>query len=211
MNPGELRLTDRVVSIGSRVDSTYEYMIKEYIRSNSNKKKQYLKDWFDHAMDIIIRDLVQVSNGQKKLLFVGEIQNGQLVPKMDHLVCFLPGTLMLAANVTKNDTNRKNNYIQFAKKLMDTCIEISLNTPIHLSPEIVYFNIAKNNDKKFFKFEKDFEIHESSAHNLLRPETIESLFYMWRFTHNKKYRDAGWKIFQNWKKYAKVILVVIVV
>ncbi len=33
-------------------------------------------------------------------------------------------------------------------------------------------------------------------HNLLRPETVESLFYLYRFTKNEKYRDWGWNIFQ---------------
>lgn len=33
-------------------------------------------------------------------------------------------------------------------------------------------------------------------HNLLRPETVESLFYLYRFTKDEKYRDWGWKIFQ---------------
>ncbi len=33
-------------------------------------------------------------------------------------------------------------------------------------------------------------------HNLLRPETVESLFYLYRFTKDEKYRDWGWNIFQ---------------
>ena len=27
---------------------------------------------------------------------------------------------------------------------------------------------------------------------ILRPEYIESVFYMWRFTHDRKYREWGW-------------------
>jgi len=43
LNTKELRLTDAVISLGSHVDSAYEYMIKEYIRSNSNKKNSISK------------------------------------------------------------------------------------------------------------------------------------------------------------------------
>ncbi len=33
-------------------------------------------------------------------------------------------------------------------------------------------------------------------HNLLRPETVESLFYLYRLTGEEKYRKWGWNIFQ---------------
>ena len=33
-------------------------------------------------------------------------------------------------------------------------------------------------------------------HNLQRPETVESLLYMWRITGEVKYRDWGWDMFQ---------------
>lgn len=31
---------------------------------------------------------------------------------------------------------------------------------------------------------------------LLRPETVESYFIMWRLTHDQKYRDWGWEVVQ---------------
>lgn len=34
------------------------------------------------------------------------------------------------------------------------------------------------------------------AERLMRTETVETLFYMWRYTHDQKYRDWGWEIFQ---------------
>lgn len=42
----------------------------------------------------------------------------------------------------------------------------------------------------------DMYVKTNDAHNLLRPEFIESLFYMWYFTGNKTYQDWGWHIFQ---------------
>ena len=36
----------------------------------------------------------------------------------------------------------------------------------------------------------------ADAHNLLRPETVESLWYMYHLTGNKTYQEWGWKIFQ---------------
>jgi len=42
----------------------------------------------------------------------------------------------------------------------------------------------------------DMYVKTNDAHNLLRPEFVESLFYMWYFTGNKTYQDWGWQIFQ---------------
>ena len=38
----------------------------------------------------------------------------------------------------------------------------------------------------------------------LRPETIESIFYMWRITHDQKYRDWGYNIMKSIQKYCRV-------
>jgi mannosyl-oligosaccharide alpha-1,2-mannosidase len=41
-------------------------------------------------------------------------------------------------------------------------------------------------------------------HNLLRPETVETLFVMWRLTHDQKYRDWGWAIMQAFDRVSRV-------
>ncbi|TDL21105.1 seven-hairpin glycosidase [Rickenella mellea] len=40
--------------------------------------------------------------------------------------------------------------------------------------------------------------------HLLRPETIESMYIMWRLTGNAKWRERGWKVFEALEKEAKV-------
>lgn len=47
-------------------------------------------------------------------------------------------------------------------------------------------------------------LQPADRHNLLRPETVESLFYLYRFTKDAKYRDWGWDILQSFNKYTKV-------
>ena len=44
----------------------------------------------------------------------------------------------------------------------------------------------------------------ADTHNLLRPETVESLFYLWRLTGETKYRDQGWEIFNAFEKYTRL-------
>ena len=47
--------------------------------------------------------------------------------------------------------------------------------PTFLAPEISYFNTAAGSTK-------DFYVKPNDAHYLLRPETVESLFYLYYFS-----------------------------
>ena len=42
------------------------------------------------------------------------------------------------------------------------------------------------------------------AHNLLRPETVESLFVLWRVTGDARYREWGWHMFRAWHRFCRV-------
>ncbi|KAJ2518498.1 Mannosyl-oligosaccharide 1,2-alpha-mannosidase mns3 [Coemansia sp. RSA 2049] len=48
----------------------------------------------------------------------------------------------------------------------------------------------------------DILVHASDRHNLLRPETVESLFILWRITGEAKWRDYGWQIFEAFEQWA---------
>jgi len=49
---------------------------------------------------------------------------------------------------------------------------------------------------------KDMSV--GTSWNILRPETVESLFYLWRLTGNKTYQDWGWNIFQAFEKNSRI-------
>ena len=44
---------------------------------------------------------------------------------------------------------------------------------------------------------------ELDTGNVLRPEAVESLYYMWRLTGEQKYREWGWDTFNAFQKHAK--------
>ena len=50
-------------------------------------------------------------------------------------------------------------------------------------------------------WQKDFKIKSADAHNLQRPETVESLFLLFRVTEDPIYRKWGWEIFKSFKKH----------
>lgn len=43
-----------------------------------------------------------------------------------------------------------------------------------------------------------------SKYYILRPEAVESIFYMWRLTHDPKYRKWGMEIAQAIENYCRV-------
>ncbi|KAK8970280.1 Mannosyl-oligosaccharide 1,2-alpha-mannosidase MNS3 [Platanthera guangdongensis] len=211
------------VRLGSRGDSYYEYLIKVWIQEKHNRNHQlkYLYDMFMEAMKGVKQFLVRKSI-PKGLVFIGELpygSKGSFSPKMDHLVCFLPGTLALGATkgVTKKKalelnlmSNEDLENLSLAEDLAKTCFEMYSVTSTGLAPEIAYFNIEDNSEhalgggSRSSEYANDIIIKPNDRHNLLRPETVESLFVLHRITGDPKYRDWGWKIFQAFEEHTKV-------
>jgi hypothetical protein len=54
------------------------------------------------------------------------------------------------------------------------------------------------------KYLEDVIIQPLDRHNLLRPETVESLFVLYRITGDEQYREWGWNIFTSLELHAKV-------
>lgn len=211
------------IRLGSRGDSYYEYLLKVWLQQTirQNSDIHYLRKMYDEAMKGVRSHLVRKSipNG---LVFVGELpygSDGDLSPKMDHLVCFLPGTLALGATrgITKKQAMRENKLsfedlenLKLAEDLTKTCYEMYSVTATGLAPEIAYFKTEGYSEEgldggnKSSEFVNDIIIKQLDRHNLLRPETVESLFVMYRITEDPIYREWGWQIFEAFEKYTKV-------
>ncbi|XP_018524563.1 mannosidase, alpha, class 1B, member 1b isoform X2 [Lates calcarifer] len=178
-----------IYTLGARADSYYEYLLKQWIQGGK-KDNQLLEDYLQ-AIEGVKKNLLQKSS-PNGLTFVGELSHGQFSPKMDHLVCFLPGTLALGAH-----NGLPADHMDLAKQLMETCYQMYVQMETGLSPEIVHFNMHQGSTR-------DIDVKLADRHNLLRPETVESLFYLYRFTKDRKYQDWGWEILQKFNKYTKV-------
>ncbi len=172
---------------------------KGHARLYDNPKEKYLiEDWLD-AVNGIRQRLIGYSK-PNNLTFVGESIGDTFSPKMDHLVCFLPGNLALGSVFLK-DTNEYSHLsaglLSLAEELTETCYKLYSSTETGLSPEIVQFNTVNNGQSDMF-------IKPADRHNLLRPETVESLYYLYKITRNKKYQQYGVNIFNSFEKYTKV-------
>ncbi|KAK9697044.1 hypothetical protein RND81_08G011400 [Saponaria officinalis] len=211
------------IRLGSRGDSYYEYLLKVWLQqgANNNVNLTYLHSMYKEAMKGVRHLLVRktIPNG---LVFVGELPygaGGSFSPKMDHLVCFLPGTLALGATkgITKLKAMKDNllslddlENLRLAEELAKTCVEMYSVTSTGLAPEIAYFHVEDyfeeglDGGNKSSKYLNDIIIKPADRHNLLRPETVESLFVLFRITEDPKYREWGWQIFEAFEKYTKV-------
>ena len=116
----------------------------------------------------------------------------------------MPGTLALASHhglklsgklppkhVNENyETSQEENLLlTLAEELAYTCYLTFARQPTFLAPEITHFNSEPSSTN-------DFYVKPADSHYLLRPETIESLWYLYYVTGNKTYQDWGWNIFQ---------------
>ncbi|OJD30144.1 mannosyl-oligosaccharide-alpha-mannosidase [Diplodia corticola] len=235
VDPHSGRFTTREIRLGSRGDSYYEYLIKQYLQT-SHQEPIYAHLWAE-ALAGIQQHLV-IPTAHARLTFVAELPHGigaPLSPKMDHLVCFLPGAIALGATGaiaeqyaaarhelmpggwTRED---KDGQMALARELMKTCWAMHGVTATGLAPEIVWFDadeavlsrrekgsvpgpLAESSDDRAL-WEKDCTVKPLDAHNLQRPETVESLFVMWRVTRDPVYREWGWEIFKAFREHTLV-------
>ena len=92
------RFTSRLITLGARGDSYYEYLLKQWIQQGAVYDKSHesfylLADWLE-ALNGVRAKLVRQTK-PNNLTFVGEISSDTFSAKMDHLVCFLPGNVAL--------------------------------------------------------------------------------------------------------------------
>ncbi|KAI1761615.1 glycoside hydrolase family 47 protein [Hypoxylon sp. FL1150] len=226
VNPESGRFTSREIRLGSRGDSYYEYLLKQFLQT-SGQEPVYLTMW-EEALEGIQKHLITTTK-HSGLKFVAELPQGiggPLSPKMDHLVCFLPG--LIAMGATRGHTlakartwpgwdDKKEIQIQLARDLMKTCWGMYAVTKTGLAPEIAWFHANEEDlrptpgnrplaptKNSLASWRKDYIVKPLDAHNLQRPETVESLFMMWRVTEDPLYREWGWKIFNAFEKHTKL-------
>ncbi|KAG9019607.1 mannosyl-oligosaccharide alpha-1,2-mannosidase [Tulasnella sp. 427] len=214
------------IRLGSRGDSFYEYLLKQYLQTG--RREPAYKDMYDAAMAFIWENLVQVTP-TSRLVYTSELQpfggyeagheenvHWRRVPKQDHLVCFLGGSLLLGATDGGNQLDRdlfsegdKVNW-KLGEELIKTCMETH-KTKTGLSPEIAMFRTPSDPEWVVQNAPADWYIKGLKGHKppldaryILRPETVESLFIAYRLTGDQRYRDWGWEIFQAIEKHCKV-------
>ncbi|KAJ8009032.1 hypothetical protein DPEC_G00084630 [Dallia pectoralis] len=188
LNPNSGQWGQHHVSVGGLGDSFYEYLLKAWLMSDKTDEEG--KKLYYDALQAIETSLIRKSSGG--LTYIAEWKGGLLEHKMGHLTCFAGGMIALGADGAPED--KTGHQMEQAAEIARTCHESYARTALKLGPEAFRFDggveaIATRQNEKYF---------------ILRPEVIETYMYMWRFTHDPKYREWGWEAVQALEKHCRV-------
>ncbi|CAH6778192.1 Man1a [Phodopus roborovskii] len=188
LNPSSGQWGQHHVSVGGLGDSFYEYLLKAWLMSDKTDieaKKMY----FD-AVQAIETHLIRKSSGG--LTYIAEWKGGLLEHKMGHLTCFAGGMFALGADGAPEALAQ--HYLELGAEIARTCHESYNRTFMKLGPEAFRFDggveaIATRQNEKYY---------------ILRPEVIETYMYMWRLTHDPKYRTWAWEAVEALENHCRV-------
>ncbi|XP_063237128.1 mannosyl-oligosaccharide alpha-1,2-mannosidase IA-like isoform X2 [Bacillus rossius redtenbacheri] len=175
-------------SLGGFGDSFYEYLLKAWLQSGRTDTEA--RQMYDEAIDNILKHMMRVSPGG--LTYISDMKFDRLEHKMGHLACFSGGLLGLGASTQRGDST--DHHMDVAQRVTNTCHEAYDRTATKLAPEVFRFTDAV--EAKSLKSNEKYYI--------LRPETFESYFVLWRLTKDPKYREWGWEAVQALEKHCRV-------
>lgn len=208
-------------TMGGSADSLFEYLPKMHaLVGGLEPMYENMTDKFVAAADkyMFFRPMLP---GGEDILISGNVRAEEdgstpLDPESEHLTCFIGGTVALAGKLL----NRPD-YVDTGAKLTDGCAFVYHAFPSGVMPERYNMvpcepkrtNSCPWNEEKFLQnaklrsqytedLPKGFTTAKDSRY-LLRPEAIESVFYMYRITGDKKYQETAWEMFESVEKMSK--------
>ncbi|KAK3516900.1 hypothetical protein QTP70_028269 [Hemibagrus guttatus] len=228
LNPNSGQWGQHHVSVGGLGDSFYEYLLKAWIMSD--KLDEEAKNLYYAALKAIETGLIRRSSGG--LTYIAEWKGGLLEHKMGHLTCFAGGMIALGADGAPED--QTGHQMELAAEITRTCHESYARTKLlgghrsitagcvsvlrdkELPAELCASRLCSNpkgHSKctlwglKGFRFDGGVEAiatRQNEKYFILRPEVIETYMYMWRLTHDPKYRQWGWEAVKALEQHCKV-------
>jgi mannosyl-oligosaccharide alpha-1,2-mannosidase len=178
---GSFESRSSVVTLGARGDSFYEYVVKLWWLTNKTERRYEIA--YSNLRDAIGNNLIVQVEDERFFIAEAEYFSGRRIFKMDHLACFASGMFLLG-----RDTMKKKFYnrdTELAVGVGEMCHEMYTLSNTGLGPEIVKFGPAPK-----------YEMYFGAFHYILRPEALEAMFYLRRFTKETRWRDFAWKMFR---------------
>ncbi|KAJ4718777.1 alpha-1,2-Mannosidase [Melia azedarach] len=175
------------ITFGAMGDSFYEYLLKVWIQGNRTSAVKHYRDMWETSMKGLL-SLVRRTT-PSSFAYICEKNGETLIDKMDELACFAPG--MIALGSFGYGPGESEKFLSLAEELAWTCYNFYQSTPTKLAGENYFFHSGQ-------------DMSVGTSWNILRPETVESLFYLWRLTGNKTYKEWAWNIFQAFEKNSRI-------
>ncbi|XP_019194293.1 PREDICTED: mannosyl-oligosaccharide 1,2-alpha-mannosidase MNS1-like [Ipomoea nil] len=187
INPHSGGKSYSTITFGAMGDSFYEYLLKVWVQGNKTEAVRHYRKMWETSMKGL-QSLVRRTT-PSSFTYLCEKMGNSFTDKMDELACFAPGMLALGSSGSGPDDSQK--FLSLAEELAWTCYNFYQSTPTKLAGENYFFSNGQ-------------DMSVGTSWNILRPETVESLFYLWRITGNKTYQEWGWNIFQAFEKNSRV-------
>ncbi|KAJ3023919.1 Mannosyl-oligosaccharide 1,2-alpha-mannosidase IB [Thoreauomyces humboldtii] len=157
-------------SVGAEADSFYEYLLKMWLSTGETK----WRDMYDQSAEVIKEHMVQYDGKNAYIPDATSTSAGfSQKSSFHHLSCFAGG--MFATGALTSRRNGWASFLDIGTRITQTCWDSYARTKSGLGPEEIYPKDLAPQDMRY----------------QLRPETIESIFYMHRFTHDPIYREMG--------------------
>ncbi|XP_058068123.1 mannosyl-oligosaccharide 1,2-alpha-mannosidase MNS1-like [Magnolia sinica] len=186
INPHTGASSYSTITFGAMGDSFYEYLLKAWIQGNKTEAVKHYREMWETSMKGLL-SLVRKTT-PSSFTYICEKNGDSLSDKMDELACFAPG--MLALGSFGYDPENAERFLSLAEELAWTCYNFYQSTPTKLAGENYHFYSGQ-------------DMSVGTSWNILRPETVESLFYLSRLTGNRTYKEWGWNIFQAFEKNSR--------
>ncbi|KAI8089834.1 glycoside hydrolase [Halteromyces radiatus] len=200
INPDTGHPVGDYITWGGMADSFYEYIIKQYVFSNGQDTQK--KEMAIQAVQGLQKFLLQSPKDYDDIAFLANINNGIMTPLMDELACFAPSVLLLSARWIEELADVE----QDAAKLLRGCYRAWASTRTGIAPEVFGWidkngNSGINLTERQSQLSQQFGVFPVYPSYILRPETLESLFYFYQTTGDKRYQDMAWDIFNSLHTY----------
>lgn len=202
ISPTTNQPTDDYVTWGGGSDSFFEYLIKygQLIGSTDT----YIATWVDSVKSSIEYLLTKPGDTKAKLTYLSDYSpsNGGRIPQFTHLGCFVGGNWILGGKLLDSD-----GIVQYGLQLTESCINTYTSSATGIGPEVYVFKtedggtngVTINNDNFYEQHGFDYAVVDY----VLRPEVLESVFYAYRSTGDRRWQDLAWQAFLQINKYCK--------
>ncbi|KAL4857147.1 Mannosyl-oligosaccharide 1 [Chlorella vulgaris] len=174
--------------VGAGTDSYYEYLIKYWVLGG--RSDEHFRARWEAVVDDVLRKLI-VSPPGWPFSFASDLQGDSLSPVLEHLRCFFPGSVALGVMSGAVQGPKAQLYLEFAANMTLACYQLYNSTASGLGAERISFD------------QQSGQLVISDERYWQRPEVIESIFYMWRATKDKRWRDMGWRMWRAIEKHAR--------
>ncbi|KAK4907897.1 hypothetical protein LTR66_017604, partial [Elasticomyces elasticus] len=203
---------DSYFTLGALSESMHEYIVKMQLTLGGLEPKyhQMTKTMLDTIQENLLFRPMTPNNTD--ILFLGDLRvqgdgSHELQPESQHLACFAGGMYALGSKM-----HNVPEYLDTAARLTKGCIWAYDVMPNGLAPEIFTLTACNTtarcdwNEQRWIEaasqdlegglyLPKGFQNAREPKY-ILRPEALESVFYMYRITGDEQYRDDAWRMYQ---------------